>query len=185
MRSFYSDTALTQAEVATGTISFLEKGKLHPPTGGPRHQVTFRLTPVGIERVLPQSLLEIKTCLRNQLNALARAHSKNWCIVDVRWDNIVLYQNNWYIIDCAEHCHRFNDPLVPGLVNLQLDPATGVAPTHSSSLVDMRQLAWMWGASQVGAAVVALIQADPNGNDFLQKLPTHQAASLLVHNFLQ
>jgi hypothetical protein len=174
MKDFYTETS---------GAPYLEQGELQHPS--PRGEVTFRLTPVGVENYLPSTLEEAKVCLRNLLSALAFCHARNWCIIDLRWDNVVFNQNNWYIIDAAEHAHNIGQPLSVGLVNLQIDPVTNALPTHAVTRVDMRQLERMWRADFLGAAVLNIIQAAPNGAHFLQQLLVLEAAPLLAHSFLQ
>ncbi len=82
-------------EVAAGT-NFLERAVSVKDADG---KLALSLAPVGIER-LPSTDAEMQMCLKCVLTALNAVHAKGWCVVDLRWPNIVNVGERWYIIDC-------------------------------------------------------------------------------------
>jgi hypothetical protein len=82
-------------KVASGT-NFLERAVSVKDADG---KLTLSLEPVGIER-LPSTMVEMQTCLKCLLTALNAVHAKGWCVVDLRWPNIINAGEQWYIIDC-------------------------------------------------------------------------------------
>lgn len=60
----------------------------------------FRLEPVGLERQ-PESADELRTALRHVLRCVAALHDLGYCHCDIRWSNIVVKDDTWYLIDCT------------------------------------------------------------------------------------
>jgi hypothetical protein len=94
---------LKQFYVLTVDIPFLERAISVNDENG---KLSLSLEPVGIER-LPTTKVELQKCLKCILTALSEVHAKGWCLVDLRWPNIVNVGDDWYIIDC-EFARPFN-----------------------------------------------------------------------------
>ncbi len=58
----------------------------------------IRLLPVGISRE-PKTISELKKCLVCILTCLIQFHAAGYVHCDIRWKNIIKYQEDWYLID--------------------------------------------------------------------------------------
>ena len=67
----------------------------------------IRLVPVGTERK-PDSVDELITATKHILECLFSLHELGYFHCDVRWNNIIDYFGDWYLIDCEYAC-RFDE----------------------------------------------------------------------------
>lgn len=150
---------------------------------GPRnpHAGTYRLQPVGVAYRAPTTQAEARQLLSNVLTALegirtvpsgTPAYPRNgWCLVDVRWSNVVWAAGAWHLID-AEHVTPLGLP-VPAVGHI---PAGVVTASH---ILDLYMLHRMVTLQVPG--LVLLMQQGPEGTAFLvqlQQAAVHPAGGL-------
>ncbi len=58
----------------------------------------IRLEPFGLSRQ-PKNMNELKRCLVCILTCLKQFHAAGYVHCDIRWNNIIKYQDDWYLID--------------------------------------------------------------------------------------
>lgn len=87
---------------ATKSVRYLEH--LHTLLGVDDMKNRLKLVPLGIE-VKPRSVTELINAIKHVTTCIDELHNKSYCHCDIRWSNIVVSDENWYVIDCEHACH--------------------------------------------------------------------------------
>jgi hypothetical protein len=86
---------------------FVEKATVKRRSGD--NNLTLELTPVGVAACRPMftCVADVVLCVACIVTAIESVHLKNWCLLDLRWPNIIRVLRNftsgpvrWFIIDC-------------------------------------------------------------------------------------
>lgn len=81
-------------------LEHLYVGPVGPYTVNKRR---VRLVPVGVER-RPETMLELIAAIKQIFNCLCCLHDLGYVHCDVRWSNIIVVFDNWFLIDCEYAC---------------------------------------------------------------------------------
>ena len=71
-----------------------------PQNGIMETKKRFRLIPVGLERK-PEGVEELRTALQHVLECVTALHRLGFCHCDIRWNNVVVADDAWHLIDCT------------------------------------------------------------------------------------
>lgn len=93
MREYYRKTA---------EVPMLEHPYVNPFNDAKNR---IRLVPVGVERK-PNSLDELEKAIKQICTCLLSLHELGYFHCDVRWNNIIEYFGDWYLIDSEYACHK-------------------------------------------------------------------------------
>jgi len=102
--------------MAENKVQYLEKAVL---SVNKKQELILILTPVGVQR-MPSNLSELKIAIACILKTLQHIHDLKWAHLDIRWPNIILFENRFYLIDC-EFAYPFNSQVPEELKNKDPD----------------------------------------------------------------
>jgi hypothetical protein len=104
----------------------------------------LELTPVGVAACRPMftCIADVVLCVACIVTAIESAHLKNWCLLDLRWPNVIRVLRNsavrWFVIDC-EYATQVGSAL-PSTIEHLIPHERG---RHASKCLDWFMLAQM------------------------------------------
>ncbi|CAH1768172.1 5741_t:CDS:2, partial [Entrophospora sp. SA101] len=84
--------------------------------------LTLYLTPVGVNRK-PDSIGKLHIAMHCIVHCVYSVHQRGWCIVDLRWPNVVEQNDCFYVIDAGEFAQHHGKAIHSNMLRI-FDPVT-------------------------------------------------------------
>ncbi len=135
------------------------------------------LTPVGVNRK-PDSIGKLHIAMYCIVHCVYSVHQRGWCIVDLRWPNMVEQNDCFYVIDAGEFAQHHGKAIHSNMLRI-FDPVT---VDSCKPATDIYMLIKMMEDTE------NMWHDNPHGQDFFKELENcyqqNSLSSILNHSFL-